>query len=83
MNTTAAYLPMNETAYFNGTRDGENYHATIKKTAENELTARYEVTVIIFDKQTGEPYYGFERTAESGLIPRRIVRDVIAHPDHY
>lgn len=83
MRHSAAHIPVNETAYFNGTRDGENYHATIKKTREDDLTSKYDVSVIIFDKGTGEAYYGFERIVESGLIPRRIVQAVIKNPDDF
>lgn len=71
------------TKYFNGTTGGNPYHATVMSRDIFD-PPRFEIHVMIFDKQTGEPTDGFERTViDPPDSPRAAVRAVIANRDNF
>jgi len=80
----------NTTRFFNGTRDGNPYQATVSERVRTDddwqsVENGFEVKVVIFDKQSGEPHYAFERIVfgfKSGGV-RAMVRAVIANPDNF
>lgn len=79
MNTTINHT----TRFFNGTRDGSPYQAQITKVGERDTVPTYEVNVVIFDRESGEAHYSFERQITTYLKARRAVQAVIANPDHF
>lgn len=65
------------TFYFNGTFNGDNYHAKVSERCANY----YNVETITFDKHTGEPTDSYERLVPScGYTPKQAARAVVSNP---
>jgi len=76
------------TRYFNGTHDGQPYHAIVtRRDTLNPLSGSselFEVEIVIFNRTTGEPIYAFERTVfDTAQGQRAAVRAVIKDPEAF
>ena len=66
--------------FFNGTRDGEPYHAVV--TRRNDWL---DVSVVIFSRETGNCHYSFDRLVhfDTTSDPKRAVALILRNPELY